>query len=800
MISDVRYAVRTLVIHPWFALAAALTLALGIGANTAIFAVLYGVLLKPLPYAHPDLLMVVGETRRGLPWNVAYPNYLDWQARNHVFGQLAIFNTVGSVVVTGDAGEIYPSGSADVALFPLMGIVPRIGRVFTAGESDPHAASVAVISDEMWRRHFGGDPDVAGRSLPIYGSETTVIGVLPPGVRPFNVDVWFPFRPALLSEMQLDRDNHPGFHVVARLKDGVDVEQAQREMSAIAASLAIEYPSSNREMGVSVRPMLETVAGGVRPTVRALAAGVAVLLLIACANVANLLLAKGLRRERETSIRSALGAGRSRLIRLFLAEGLALGVAGGAGGLLLAGWCVRLLRSVPGLALPRSADVAIDPHVLGFAAALAIGTAALFALAPALQLSRVDVMRVLRQAGGGEPVSPPGTRLRSAILAAEVALLAVLLVGAALMQRTLQQLASVDLGIDAHRVLVVPMQPAQRRSDETSLVFVERLLAAVTARGGVDAAAVSWPFDYTGGGWAPNIDLDELPFEPGHRPPVASAAVSDDYFRTMGIPILRGRGFGPDDRPGGRMALVVNQTFVKRFLPGEDPIGKHVSPVGYDAGMQHIAIVGVVGDTRRGGVLRDAVPEMYVSYKQFAVDDPTLIVRAAPATDPFVLGPGVRAAVAATDPTVATGALRRLDDALARSYGDRRSLSWLLSTFACLALGLAIIGIASVVSFMVAQRTAEIGVRLALGADRGSVIWLIVRDAMRPVIAGLAGGALALVPATRALRASLYGVSPADPGALGVAAALIAFSAFAAAYVPARRAAAIDPLVAIRTE
>jgi putative ABC transport system permease protein len=800
MISDVRYAVRALLIHPAFALAATLTLALGIGANTAIFAVLYGVLLKPLPYASPDRLMVVGETRRGLPWNVAYPNYLDWQTRNHVFSQLAIFNAIGSVVVGGHgAGEIYPMATGEVTLLPLMGIAPQFGRLFAPDERDPHAASVAVISDAMWRSQFGGDPGVTGKTTRMNDDDVTVIGVLPPGVRPFNVDVWFPFRPALLSPSQLDRDNHPGFRVVGRLKDGVDVEQAQREMSAIAASLAIEYPASNREMGVLVRPMLEAVAGGIRPTLRMLGGGVCVLLLIACANVANLLLAKGLRRERETSIRSALGADRGRLIRLFVAEGVTLGVAGAAGGVLLAGWCVRLLRNVPGLNLPRSADVTIDPHVLGFAAALAIGTAALFALAPALQLSRVDVMRVLRPAGGGEPASPRGRRLRGAILAAEVALLAVLLAGASLMQRTLQQLASVDLGIDANRLLVVPMQSPHRRSGETSLVFADRLLAAVTARGGVEAAAVSWPFDYTGGSWAPNIDIDEHPFEPGHRPPVATAAVSDGYFRTMGIPIVRGRGFDADERPGGRMTLVVNQTFAKRFFAGEGALGKHVSPVGYDAPMQHITIVGIVGDTRRGGALKEPVPEMYVSYKQFAVDAPTLIVRTS-GTNPLALGAEVRAAVAATDPAVASGALQRLDNALARTYGDRRALSWLLSTFASVALGLTIISIASVVSFTVAQRRSEIGVRVALGASTGDIIRMILRDAMTPVVAGLAAGALALMPATRALRASLYGVSPADPGALGVAVGLIALSALAAAYVPARRAAAIDPLVAIRTE
>ena len=386
MLNDIRYAFRTLAGSPGFTAAAILTLALGIGANTAIFTAVYGVLLKPLPYSDPDRLVRISETRRGGSWNVAVPNYLDWRARNHVFTGMAIFNTASRVILSdpGVPAELFPAGTCEIGMFSLLGVRPAHGRLFVEAEEQPTGTQVAIITDDVWRRRFGGNPAIVGQAMRMDDDQVTVAGVLPPGVRPFDVDVWFPHRPKQLDAMQLDRANHPGFGVVARLREGVGPEQAQREMSTIAESLAREYPASNTDMGVRVMPMIDSVAGSIRPTLRLLMGAVAVLLLIACANVANLLLAKGLRRERETSIRSALGASRPRLVRLFFMEGIVLGIAAAAAGLLLAAWGVRLLRGVPGLALPRAADVSIDSQVLGFTALLAIGTAVLFALAPAM--------------------------------------------------------------------------------------------------------------------------------------------------------------------------------------------------------------------------------------------------------------------------------------------------------------------------------------------------------------------------------------------------------------------------------
>ena len=549
-------------------------------------------------------------------------------------------------------------------------------------------------------------------------------------------------------------------------------------------------------MGVFVTPLLESVAGHVRPTLSALSGAVSVLLLIACANVANLLLARGLGRERETSIRSALGASRGRLIRLFLIEGLILGCAGALAGLILAAWGVRVLHGVPGLALPRAAEVAIDPHVIGFAGLLAISTAMLFALAPAWHLSRVDLMQILRLAGSTSG-SARATRLRSALVAVEVGLLVVLLACAALMQRTLSFLSGLDPGFRADGLMAVRLvQTDALSSGDAAAGFADRIARGIEGTGQA-RAALAWPFDYTGFSWSPNIDLPDRPFPDGQQPVAQAATVTPAYFGTMGIPLVRGRNFGAEDRHGSPVVAIVNQSFVRRFFPNQDPIGQRVSGVRIPE-MQNMPIVGVVGDTRRGGMLKGFTPELYVSYAQFPQPGATVIVRAG-SGDPLRLANEVKARIAAVDPSIAISGVRRLTDQLAATYGDRRAFSWLLGLFAALALGLTALGIGSVVSFTVASRRPEIGVRMALGANPRAVMRLFVRGALRPVAIGAVGGAVALVPVTRIMRGYVFGISTADPLSLGIAALVLVTVACAAAYVPARRAARIDPLVALRT-
>jgi putative ABC transport system permease protein len=800
MVGDVRYALRTLAASPGFTVAAILTLALGIGANTAIFTAVHGVLLKPLPYADPDRLVRITEGRPGFTLNVSYPNFVDWRERNRVFERMAVYTTFGTATIASADGpaEVFPAGNAEAQLFAVLGLQPARGRFFTEAEQAHDAPKVAVISGDLWERRFGGDPAVVGRTVRIGTAPVTIVGILP--VRYANVDVWSPLRPKLLSPMQLDRANHPGFAVLARLRDGVTLEDAQRDMTGIASALERLYPVSNHQMGAFVRPLLETVAGGIRPTLQALLGAVSVLLLIACSNVANLLLARGVRRERETSIRSALGATRGRLVRLFLIEGLLLGMSGGMAGMLFAAWGVRLLRGVPGFTLPRATEVGIDPYVLGFAAILAVATALLFSFAPALHLSRVDLMQVLRLNGSSETATPRSSRMRSVLIAGEGALVVVLLAGATLMQRTLAILADLDPGFRADRLIAVRMiqqiQPGRYDTDARVSAFAADLLRRMQG-GGVASAALAWPFDYTGLSWAPNIDLPDRPFEPGREPVAQAATVTPGYFQTLGIPLVRGRDFGAADRPGAPVAVIVNQAFVTRFFPNEDPLGKRVSGVRIPQ-MQNMPIVGVVGDTRRGGMLKGFTPEIYVSYAQFPQSGATLVVRAV-SGDPLALANDVKARLGSLDRDVAVRAIQRVSDSLAATYGDRRALAWLLTIFAGLALGLTVLGIGSVVSFNVAQRTSEIGIRMALGADAGGVQRLVIRGALGPVAAGGVLGLCALVPLSRVIRQYVFEISPIDPISIGAACAVLLVAAIGAAWIPARRASGIDPLAALRS-
>ena len=608
--------------------------------------------------------------------------------------------------------------------------------------------------------------------------------------------MWFPIRG--FSAMQLDRANHPGFGVVARLRRGIHLDDARREMRLIAGQLEREHPVSNHDMGVFVTPLLDALSARIRPTLTALSAAVNVLLLIACANVASLLLARGLARERETSIRGALGATRLRLIRLFVIEGLVLGIAGGTAGLLLAGWGVRLLEAVPGLALPRRADIALDPHVLAFAVALAVATALLFTFAPAIQFSRVDLARALRLAGSPDNSTPRSMRLRSALVAIEVALLLVLLAGAALMHRTLANLAGIDPGFRADGLIAVQLVQLQSKygSNEALVSFTKQVIAAINETGGGRRAALAWPFDYTSFSWSPNINLPDRPFAPGAEPVAQAASVTPGYFETMGIRFIKGRNFGPEDRAGAPVAVIVNRTFADRFFPGEDSIGRRVSGVRIPE-MQNMPIVGVVGNTLRGGMLGGVTPEIYVSYFQFPQAGGTVVVRAA-GGDPLGIQGDIKARLASIDPGVAVSGIKRLSDQLAATYGDRSALSWLLGVFATLALGLTIVGIASVVSFTVVQRTEEIGIRMALGAPSSGVMGLVVRDLLAPVALGAVCGLVLLIALAGVARSYVFGVSPVDPASLAMALFVLFAAAAGAAYLPARHATGIDPLRTMR--
>ena len=797
MLFDLRYAVRALARAPLFTLMAAVTLALGIGANTAIFSVINTVLLRPLPYHQPERLVRFEEGRADLRLNISYPNFLDWRARARAFEDMAVFNAFGrTMIADGDRPEVVPSGTAEARLFRVLGVGLAAGRLFSPEEHERDAPRVALISHRLWQRRYGLDPSVVARAISIGGAPTTVVGVLPAGFELVDKDVWFPLGPHLTS-MQLDRGNHPGFMVFARLRDGVDFAEAQREMSSIAADLERQHPSTNHQMGVFVVPMVEYMLGQARSVLVPLAGAVAFVLLIACANVSNVLLARGLRRDREISIRAALGARRWKLVRLFLCESLVIGLLGGTLGLLLGSWGVRAVHTLPGFSLYRAADVSVDWQVLAYTMAMSFATAVLFGFAPALQLSRVDLMTSLRL-GAVSGASARGRRLREVLIAVEVALALVLLGGATLMLRTVGRLADVDPGFRPEGLVAIGLHQAPKDdAGQHALRIATRLIDEAMTIPGVSGAAAAWPFDLTGASWTPWINFTHRPYPEGQEPTALTAAVTPTYFEVMGIPLRRGRLLAPEDRPGAPIAVVVNETFVRRYFADQDPIGGRVSARGIPE-LANMRIVGVVGDTRRGGPARPASPELYCAYAQFPTANPTLVVRTV-SGDPLPLAQTIADRLAAIDRDSAMSSARRVSDALDATIATRRLIFVLLGIFATLAVSLTAIGIAGVVAYVVAQRTQEIGVRMALGADASDVVRLMVRGALSPVLAGLALGGVVLVPFTRVLRSFLFEVTPSDPTAFLIACAALLIAALLAAYLPARRASRIDPLDALRT-
>ncbi|HXW07208.1 MAG TPA: ABC transporter permease [Vicinamibacterales bacterium] len=794
MHNDIACAIRALLRAPGFTATAALTLALGIGANTAIFSVVHAVLLRPLPFAEPDRLVRLDEGRADRRLNVSYPNFLDWRMRSRVFEDMAVCLPFGSAVVTGpERAEVISTAKSEARLFAVLGVRPRLGRIFRPEEEVPGAAAVVLISHALWLRRYGGAGDVVGRALTLDGEAATIVGVLPAEFRLLAADVVYPLGPRL-RRIDADRASHAGFFAYARLKPGVDVARAQDEMSAIAADLEREHPSANAQMGVFVTPLDEFLLGGARPTLRLLSTAVGLLLLVACANVANVLLARGLHRGRETAVRAALGASRFRIVRLFLIEGVMIAGAGSAAGILVASWGVRIVQASRALNLPRAADIAIDGPTVLYAVALSGATVLLFALAPALQLSRGDVMASLRQAGGVAAAQRGSARLRQLLIASEVALSLVLLVGAGLMLRSLAVLSAVGPGYDAEHVLAVDIAQSGSRYEDPDVLrqFAVELVEQARRLPGAAGAALAFAPDAL---WTPRINRMDAPFAPGQEAAPFASAVTPAYFATLGIPIRHGRVFESADSGGAPVAAVVNEAFVREVLGGAEPLGIGLTAEGIPE-MARMEIVGVVGDTRRLGLAGGIRPELYVSYAQMPVSYPTLFVRAV-GGDPLALARAVDQRVAAIDPGVPTVRPRRLLDQLSASTSNRRTIGILLGLFAALALGLTAVGIAGMVACVVAQRTPEIGLRIALGARPSSVSRLVVAGAMVPVLAGMAVGAAATWPSGRLIRSFLYGVAPADPWSLAVAAATLAIVALCAACLPARRASRIDPITAL---
>jgi putative ABC transport system permease protein len=803
---DIRYAVRSLTKSPGFTAVTLFTLALGIGANSAIFSVVNGVLIRPLPYADPDRLVVVRETYGdGEVGTVAGPNFLDWKTRTHQLQSLAAWRGIAVTLLGKGDPEEMPVALVSADFFRTLGVSPILGRGFLPGE-DQGQGTVAVIGESLWRSRFGADPDILGRTLDLSGTPYTIVGVAPESmVYPGRVQLWLPLGFGLGRAS--DRDSH-SYDVLARLKPDVSLADAQADMSAVARGLSSEYPATNTGRGAKVIPFVEDAVGTIRPALLLLTGAVAFVLLIACANVANLFLARASARSREVAVRAALGAGRRRLMQQALAEAVVLATVGGGFGLLVATWSVDALVALRPRGLPRLTDIAIDARVLGFTLAVSVGVGLLFGLVPALAAAHNDPADSFRGEGRGTG-GRRGARFRAGLVVAQVALALVLLAGAALLIVSVRRLAGVDPGFRPEGVSAfqfnVPSAKYQSADDQRH--FVARVLDRLEAIPGATGAGAVFFLPLGDGNTTGDVSVEgEPPAAPGRERYAGYRIVMGDYVQSMGISLRRGRPLHDSDGAGERQVALVNEAFVRSFFGGRDPLGQRVTFGSPTDKPEWREIVGVVGDVHHEGLSQSAKPEIYVPAAQLDADFWTIfvplpisfVVRSTLTSD--VLFPAIKAAVHDVDAEQAVSRLRPISELVTDSVARYRFSMLLLTVFGALALCLAAVGVYGVMAYTVSQRTRELGIRLALGAGDASVRYLVLRRglAMAGIGIGLGlGGAFAL---TRLLTNQLYGVSPTDPVVITAAAATLALVSVAACLVPAVRATRVDPVVALRSE
>jgi putative ABC transport system permease protein len=814
-LQDFRGALRALRRSPGFTLTAALVLAVGIGATTAIFSVVNGVLLRPFPYAEPDRLVLVWERATKLQLNVmwvAYPNYLDWEKQNRSFSGTAAF-AMGSVALTGAGDpEQITSSIVTPGFFGVLGVEPALGRVFGLDDDRPGAARTTILSHGLWRRRFGGDPAVVGRAIRLDGESYTVVGVMPDGFEfpPGDAaseglggspDAWAPMGLFADDPEMQNRGNHPGLSVIARLAPGVTLERARADMQALAAGIRAQHPE-NIDDGVTILPLRDAVVGLARVALPILLGAVGLLLLIACANVAGLLVARGTARERELAIRASLGATRGRIVGQLLAESLVLALVGGGVGLLLAHWAVAALLSIGPAGLPLATRVGLDPIVSGFTAAIALLAAVLAGLAPALQASRGAPVASLADGGRRSTPGRSAWRLRQVVVAAQLALTVLLLAGAGLLIRSLTRAQAVNPGFDARGVLTLDvLLPARRYAEPArQQAFFTDVLERVSSLPGVVAAGAATDTPLSGAGRQSGLRVESQPAKSRDEIPLTDIqVVSPNYFRAMGIDVTRGRAFTRADNGDSPRVAIVDAAVLRRFWPGGNPIGERIAVDNDEQGNPiWREVVGVAGAVKSQGLDEDARMLIYVPYLQNAEPAMTIVLRAR--GDAAGLAPAARRAVWAVDPEQPVASVRLLGDLLADSLAPRRLNAALLAAFAAAALILSAVGAYGVVSTSVARRTQEIGVRVALGARRVDVLGLVLRQGLRPALAGIAVGVVGALAGAPLLASLLYGVTPGDVPALGVAPLVMAGVAALACWLPARRAARVDPMTALRVE
>jgi putative ABC transport system permease protein len=807
---DIRYGLRMLLKSPSVSIVATIALALGIGANTAIFSVVNAVLLKPLPFPNSEALMSVFETNQSrgvLRGSYSYPNFFDLRDQNHVFEHVAVFHD-NDFILTGRGAPVRIQGgvvSAD--LFSVLGVSPMAGRGFLPQEEKPNdTGRVVVLSQRMFAARFNSDPSILNQPITLNGKSYTVIGVMPAGfefpIQNEPLDLWTTIADDAAGTEPITTQRGAHFlRVIGRLKSGVSEEQAQAEATAIAGRLAQQYPDTNTNTGMRVESALHAIVGDIRPALLIMLGAVGCVLLIACANVANLLLARAMTRHKEMALRSALGASRLRVVRQLLTESVLLSVAGGLLGLVLAVWWSDLLIALGKKDIPRAIQVGLDWRVLAFTFGLSVLTGVIFGLVPALQLSKTDLTESLKEgrgAGGGARRN----RMRNVLVVAELAIAVVLLVGAGLLIQSLWRLRSVSSGLRPENVLTLDIAlPEVRYKSEKQARFFSDLLTQVRSLPGVQSASAIAPLPLSGNRFSISFQIEGRPVAPKDEPSADVFISEPNYFRTMGVPIIRGRDFESRDEHKSAPVVIVTESFASRYFPGEEAVGKRIKPgisTWDDEDSTVREIIGVVGDIRSRALSTEPKPAYYLPQSQVPFSGSTLIVKTT--GDPYAILSSVTNEVSRMDPEVPVFNVKTMEEYISSSVAGPRFNTTLLSIFAAVALVLTIIGLYGVMSYSVAQRTNEIGIRMALGAQTRDVIAMIVRQGLQMVVVGLGLGVLGALALTRLLANLLFGVTTKDPVTFVAIAGLLSFIALVSCLIPAWRATKVDPLEALRCE
>jgi putative ABC transport system permease protein len=805
-IQDLRFGARMLAKNPGFTLIGALTLALGIGANTAIFSVVNAVLLQPLPFAEPDRLMWFGGwTGADKGQGVTPADFLDYREQCQSFTQIAASVSDGIAMNLSGSGEPerLKGGYVTANYLDMFGVKPALGRTFSAEEGlegiDMEGGDrVVVLSDALWRRRFGADPAIINQTITLDTRNVTVIGVMPPQFQyPPGVEIWLPFRFPVSPQSAFRSREFHFLRPVARLKPGVSRAQAQAEVETIARRLQTLYPRTNANQSLFLWPLQERLVGNIRLTLLTLISAVGCVLLIACANVANLLLARASARGREIAVRSALGASRGRVVRQLLTESLALALLGASGGMLLAKWGVKLLAPLSAGHLPRADEVRIDAPVFGFTLAVALLTGLLFGLAPALQSARLDLTEALKESGRGAGSGARRHRTLNLLVVGEVALAMVLLVGAGLLINSFVRLQQVGAGFDEKNLLTARIDiPNPYAQPEKKQQFFERLQQRVAALPGVEAVGLITELPLANQSANFKFKVEGRPESaPGQPPDADIRAVNHDYFRAMRIPLLRGRYFTEADVRGNAKVVVISDELARLYFAGEDPVGQRLlrGPLGKEEALE---IIGVVGDVRHRGL--DVEFRQTIYAPSLTLGFTNLVIRTT--NDPVSLAAAVRREVAAIDPNQPVANIKTMERWVSESVAQPRFRTLLLGMFSAAALLLAMMGIYGVMSYAVSQRAHELGVRMALGASAGDVLKLVIREGMRLAGAGMAIGLVASLALTRLIKDLLFGVRATDPMTFAAIALFLTGVALLACYLPARRATKVDPMTALRSE